>query len=56
MANAIGVGEIFLKQRDPKRPAGRLAAEEVRIDPEREDHSYGRFAWIWDTEGNRVEL
>lgn len=28
----------------------------VRIDPKREDHSYGRFAWIWDPEGNRVEL
>jgi predicted enzyme related to lactoylglutathione lyase len=28
----------------------------VRIDPKREDHSYGRFAWVWDPEGNRVEL
>ena len=28
----------------------------VRIDPKREDHEYGRFAWIWDPEGNRVEL
>jgi predicted enzyme related to lactoylglutathione lyase len=28
----------------------------VRIDPKREDYSYGRFAWIWDPEGNRVEL
>lgn len=28
----------------------------VRIDPKREDHDYGRFAWIWDPEGNRVEL
>ncbi len=28
----------------------------VRIDPKREDHPYGRFAWIWDLEGNRVEL
>jgi predicted enzyme related to lactoylglutathione lyase len=33
-----------------------LAAAGVRIDPKREDHSYGRFAWIWDPEGNRVEL
>jgi predicted enzyme related to lactoylglutathione lyase len=33
-----------------------LALAEVRIDPKREDHSYGRFAWIWDREGNRVEL
>jgi predicted enzyme related to lactoylglutathione lyase len=28
----------------------------VRIDPKRDDHPYGRFAWIWDPEGNRVEL
>jgi len=28
----------------------------VRIDPKREDYDYGRFAWIWDPEGNRVEL
>ncbi len=33
-----------------------LAAAGVRIDPKREDHAYGRFAWIWDPEGNRVEL
>jgi predicted enzyme related to lactoylglutathione lyase len=33
-----------------------LADKSVRIDPKREDHSYGRFAWIWDPEGNRVEL
>jgi predicted enzyme related to lactoylglutathione lyase len=28
----------------------------VRIDPKREDHAYGKFAWIWDPEDNRVEL
>jgi predicted enzyme related to lactoylglutathione lyase len=33
-----------------------LAKAGVRIDPKREDYSYGRFAWIWDPEGNRVEL
>jgi predicted enzyme related to lactoylglutathione lyase len=33
-----------------------LAAADVRIDPKREDYPYGRFAWIWDLEGNRVEL
>jgi predicted enzyme related to lactoylglutathione lyase len=33
-----------------------LAAAGVRVDPKREDLSYGRFAWIWDPEGNRVEL
>ncbi|MGA2537173.1 MAG: VOC family protein [Terracidiphilus sp.] len=33
-----------------------LAEAQVRIDPKRDDHEYGRFAWIWDLEGNRVEL
>lgn len=33
-----------------------LAAAGVRIDPRREDSDYGRFAWIWDPEGNRIEL
>jgi predicted enzyme related to lactoylglutathione lyase len=28
----------------------------VRIDPKREDTDYGRFAWVWDLEGSRVEL
>jgi len=28
----------------------------VRIDPKRESLSYGHFAWIWDPEGNRIEL
>ncbi|HEY2466995.1 MAG TPA: VOC family protein [Terracidiphilus sp.] len=34
----------------------RLAAANVRIDPNRETYDYGLFAWIWDPEGNRVEL
>lgn len=33
-----------------------LAAAGVRIDPKRDDSDFGRFAWIWDPEGNRVEL
>ena len=33
-----------------------LAAAGVKVDPKREDHDYGRFAWIWDPEGNRIEL
>jgi predicted enzyme related to lactoylglutathione lyase len=34
----------------------RLAEAGVRIDPKRESHPYGHFAWIWDPEGNRIEL
>jgi predicted enzyme related to lactoylglutathione lyase len=33
-----------------------LHAEGVEIDPKREDYDYGRFAWITDPEGNKIEL
>jgi catechol 2,3-dioxygenase-like lactoylglutathione lyase family enzyme len=33
-----------------------LEAAGVRIDPKRDDSEYGKFAWIWDLEGNKVEL
>jgi len=33
-----------------------LRAQGVRIDPKREDHDYGRFAWIYDLDGNKIEL
>ena len=28
----------------------------VQIDPKRDDSAYGKFAWVTDPEGNRVEL
>jgi predicted enzyme related to lactoylglutathione lyase len=34
----------------------RLAAEGVAVDLKREDGEFGRFAWITDPEGNRIEL
>jgi predicted enzyme related to lactoylglutathione lyase len=33
-----------------------LKEEGVEIDPRREDYEFGRFAWIIDPEGNRIEL
>ena len=33
-----------------------LAAEGVKIDPTREDSEFGRFAWIYDPDGNKIEL
>jgi catechol 2,3-dioxygenase-like lactoylglutathione lyase family enzyme len=33
-----------------------LAAEGVTIDPKREDGEFGRFGWVVDPAGNRVEL
>lgn len=47
---------INLRVDDLDALLNQLAAAGVRIDPKREDMDYGRFAWIWDPEGNRVEL
>jgi len=33
-----------------------LRKEVVEIDEHREEYEYGRFAWILDPEGNRIEL
>ena len=33
-----------------------LRAAGAEVDPKREDTDYGRFAWVTDPEGNRVEL
>ena len=34
----------------------RLKAEGVKIDPKRETDAAGRFGWIYDAEGNKIEL
>ncbi len=34
----------------------KLAAAGVRVDPSRESHEYGHFAWIYDPEDNKIEL
>lgn len=34
----------------------KLAEAGARIDADRGEYDYGRFAWIWDPEGNRIEL
>lgn len=34
----------------------RLTAASVNVDPKRENYDFGKFAWITDPEGNRVEL
>jgi predicted enzyme related to lactoylglutathione lyase len=33
-----------------------ISAQGVRVDPKREDYDYGRFAWIYDLDGNKIEL
>ena len=34
----------------------RLKQEGVKIDGKRMNESYGRFAWIYDLDGNKIEL
>jgi predicted enzyme related to lactoylglutathione lyase len=34
----------------------RLTGEGVTVDPKRESYDFGKFGWIIDPEGNRVEL
>lgn len=34
----------------------RLSKAGVKIDPKRQDEPYGRFAWIYDPDGNKIEL
>jgi catechol 2,3-dioxygenase-like lactoylglutathione lyase family enzyme len=34
----------------------KLTRNGVSIDPKREDYDYGRFAWIYDPNGNKIEL
>jgi catechol 2,3-dioxygenase-like lactoylglutathione lyase family enzyme len=33
-----------------------LEKEGVNIDPKRDDSEYGKFAWVYDPDGNKVEL
>ena len=34
----------------------RLQQEGVKVDPKRMEESYGKFAWIYDPDGNKIEL
>ena len=34
----------------------RLGGEGVKIDPKRETDEAGRFAWVYDSDGNKIEL
>jgi len=33
-----------------------LKADGVKVDDNTQDESYGKFAWIYDPEGNKIEL
>lgn len=47
---------VNYRVRDLDAVLSRLAGEGIHPVKDPEDHPYGRFAWIEDGEGNRVEL
>lgn len=34
----------------------KMRSKGVQIDAKREDFDYGRFAWVYDADGNKIEL
>ena len=47
---------INYRVKDLDRLLVQLRREKVPVDKKREDSKYGRFAWMSDPEGNRIEL
>lgn len=47
---------INLRVDDLDALLAQLTSAGVPVDPKRDDAPFGRFAWITDPEGNRVEL
>ena len=56
--NEKGVQQAMVNYRvdDLDELLKQLEAEGVTIDPKRDDYDFGKFAWIVDPEGNRIEL
>ena len=47
---------INYRVHDLDRLLGQLKREGVTVDEKREEYEYGKFGWITDPEGNRIEL
>jgi predicted enzyme related to lactoylglutathione lyase len=47
---------VNLQVDDLDKLVDQLIADGVQVNPKRETVDYGKFAWITDPEGNRVEL
>jgi glyoxylase I family protein len=47
---------VNFRVRDLDGFVDKLKASGVKIDPERVSESYGKFAWVYDPEGNKIEL
>ncbi|TMK43681.1 MAG: VOC family protein [Actinobacteria bacterium] len=47
---------INYRVRDLKEVLAALRKEGVKVDPKVEDTPYGKFGWVTDPDGNRIEL
>lgn len=47
---------LNFRVRDLEGLLAELKAENVMIDEKRTDEGYGKFAWVYDPEGNKIEL
>jgi len=70
MKRVTGIGGIFFKTNDPSKKDFMfnyrvenlvellkvLEEEGVSIVGEMEEYDYGKFAWIMDNDGNKIEL
>ena len=54
----LGDGQVMVNYRvkDLDAILADLESASVWIDPKREESAYGKFGWIKDPEGNRIEL
>jgi predicted enzyme related to lactoylglutathione lyase len=52
--NASPVSEAFVSNLD--KLLEELRKEGVEVDDRIEEYEYGRFGWVMDPEGNRIEL
>ncbi len=56
MKRVTGIGGIFFNARDPAALLQALRAESCNVLDKTDDSEYGKFGWVIDPEGNKVEL
>ncbi len=56
MERVMGIGGVFFKATDKVAMLDQLRGNGCEVDEKVEDTEYGKFGWVMDPEGNRVEL
>ncbi len=52
MKRVVGIGGILIKSRDPEA----LRVEGCDVEEKTEESEFGKFGWVIDPDGNKVEL